>query len=82
MTVLTSRMPGLGLAAQEEEPIASSKSARSKEHVSPGRLTRGAAGDLAAAVLGNLALHAEPRAVVSGEPGRPGVCLDAQARRL
>src|SRR5262249_16011145 len=49
---------------------------RSAEGTRPGRAVDGrAAGDLAAAVLWDLALHAEPHAVVPGEPGRPGVRL-------
>ena len=38
VTVVTSRVPGLGLAAQEVEPVASSKNAGLKGHVSPGGL--------------------------------------------
>ena len=82
VTVVTSRItgPGAGRARgsaghlDRKMPGRRDMSLRAAEHR--------AAGDLTAAVLGNLALHAEPRAVVSGEPGRPGVCLDAQARCL
>ena len=42
----------------------------------------GAACNFAASFLGNVALHAKSQAVVSGEPGRPGIRLDAQARCL
>ena len=76
VTVLTSRVPGLALPAREEVPVEASSAGSSRP--ADGR----AAGDLAAAVLGDVALHAEPRALVRAQPGRPGVCLDAQARRL
>ena len=36
VTVVTSRLPGLGLAAQEEKPITSSENARLKGHASSG----------------------------------------------
>ncbi len=39
VTIVTSRVPGLGLAAQEVEPITSSTNARSEEDVSPGGLS-------------------------------------------
>ena len=58
VTVVTSRMPGLALAAQEEEPITSSKNARLKRHGLFRSAEHCAPGDLKAAVLGNLALYA------------------------
>jgi glycosyltransferase involved in cell wall biosynthesis len=39
VTVVTSRLPGLGLAAQEREPITSTGIARLNGHVSPGGLS-------------------------------------------
>ena len=39
VTVVTSRLPGLGLAAQEEKPITSSENARLKGHASSGGLS-------------------------------------------
>ena len=80
MAVVTSRMPGLNLAAREDVPVEPQPMARKEPPC--GSAKGRAAGDLTATILGNLARHGEPPAVVSGKPGRPGVCLDAQARCL
>ena len=75
VTVLTSR------AAGRE----GSTSARGSAHPRRSRwrpVDGSPAGNVSITLRGNMALYAEPGQVVRRASGRPGLCLDAQARRL
>ena len=79
VTVLTSRIPDLGLAEPEDVPIEAAGPVRRKGNASGGRLRVVRLATSRLRFLGTWLYMREPPPLVRAKPGRPGVCLDAQA---